>query len=73
MDVLYLIMLHTVGNVDKKFQPYILNKSRENRLVELLFSRFLAILIFPYIFSVFYPIFKTLQIRFLRDFCDFFS
>ena len=30
MNVLELIMLHNNGNVDKKFQPSILNKSREN-------------------------------------------
>ena len=29
-DVLYLIMLHTDGNVDKKFQPSIFYRSREN-------------------------------------------
>ena len=29
MDVLYLIMLHINGNVDKKFQASILYRSRE--------------------------------------------
>ena len=30
MDVLYLIMLHIDGNVDKKFQPSILYSCRKN-------------------------------------------
>ena len=30
MDVLYLIMLHNDGNVNKKFEPSILNRSQEN-------------------------------------------
>ena len=32
MNVLGLIMLHNNGNIDKKFQPSILNKSRENQI-----------------------------------------
>ena len=32
MDVLYLIILYNDGNVDKKFQPFILNSSRENHI-----------------------------------------
>ena len=32
MDVLYLIMLHIVGNVDKKFQSSIFYRSRENHV-----------------------------------------
>ena len=31
MDILVLIMVHNDGNVDKKFQPSILNMSRENQ------------------------------------------
>ena len=32
MDVLYSIILHNDGNVDKKFQPFILNSSREKHI-----------------------------------------
>ena len=32
MDVLYLIMLHIDGNVEKKFQPSIFYRSRENHV-----------------------------------------
>ncbi len=32
MDVLYLIMLHIDGNVDKNFQPSIFYRSRENHV-----------------------------------------
>ena len=32
MDVLYLFMLHSHGNVDNKFQHSILNISRENHI-----------------------------------------
>ena len=32
MDVLYLIVVYIEGNIDKKFQPSIFYKSRENQL-----------------------------------------
>ena len=32
MDVLYLIMLHNNGNIDKKFQLSIFYRSRKNQL-----------------------------------------
>ena len=38
IDVLYLIMLHVDRNVDKKFQPSIFNRSRENHVSPLLVS-----------------------------------